>query len=53
MRSEDIVAAEVLPSDMKLLTNIIKDRAKEVIFLRAQVNSLMTAKLSGAYREND
>lgn len=53
MKIEDIVAAEVLPSDTKMLVSIIKDLAKEVIFLRAQVNSLMTARLSGAYREND
>lgn len=51
MRLEDIVRAEVLPSDTKLLVSIIKQLASEVISLRSAINKCPYCK--PREREND
>ena len=51
MRLEDIVKAEVLPSDTKLLVSIIKQLASEVISLRSAINKCPSC--NPREREND
>ena len=53
MGLEDIIRAEVLPTDTKIMISLIKQLAREIVSLRSAINKLQSCEQNCQRKEND